>query len=138
MDVEHAQADATVNLAVPTIEPTVAVLPRPHLEACLLLVLCEQPRHGYELMGEVARLGARAGDSATLYRALRRMEAEGLVRSRWETAARGPARRTYEVTELGEEWLRTAVLTLRHALSQLGALLGRYERSRGSSAEAVA
>lgn len=135
---DRARAEALVDLAVPTIDAKAAVLPRPHLEACLLLALLEHPRHGYELSGEVVQLGARAGDSATLYRALRRMEAEGLVRSRWETATKGPARRTYEVTELGEEWLRGAIVTLHHAFSQLGAVLDRYERFRGSSAEAVA
>jgi DNA-binding PadR family transcriptional regulator len=51
--------------------------------------------------------------SGTVYPALRRLENEGLITSRWEAAeaaleADRPARRYYEVTKFGEEWLREA------------------------------
>jgi PadR family transcriptional regulator, regulatory protein PadR len=41
----------------------------------------------------------------TLYRTLRQMEKEGLCKSDWGTPEGGPARRTYSVTEAGEECL---------------------------------
>jgi DNA-binding PadR family transcriptional regulator len=48
--------------------------------------------------------------SGTVYPALRRLEDEGLVRSRWERAALAhdegrPPRRYYEISASGERWL---------------------------------
>ena len=49
----------------------------------------------------------------TVYPILRRLEDEGLVRSRWEKASVAqregrPPRRYYEVQEAGERWLEAA------------------------------
>jgi DNA-binding PadR family transcriptional regulator len=51
--------------------------------------------------------------SGTVYPALRRLEDEGLVRSRWERAALAhdegrPPRRYYEISAAGERWLKEA------------------------------
>jgi DNA-binding PadR family transcriptional regulator len=51
--------------------------------------------------------------SGTVYPALRRLEDEGCVRSRWERAALAhdegrPPRRYYEITGSGERWLVSA------------------------------
>lgn len=51
--------------------------------------------------------------SGTVYPALRRLEDEGLVRSRWERASLAhdqgrPPRRYYEISASGERWLKEA------------------------------
>lgn len=52
--------------------------------------------------------------SGTVYPALRRLEKEGLIDSRWEaedataTARDRPPRRYYTMTSFGEEWLAEA------------------------------
>jgi poly-beta-hydroxybutyrate-responsive repressor len=65
----------------------------------------EEPSHGYELMDRLDEFGFEQINSGTLYRTLRQMEKEGLCKSDWETPEGGPARRTYSVTEAGEEYL---------------------------------
>lgn len=100
---------------------------------CILLLLVEQPSHGYGLLERLKGLMPSWELSAgNLYRDLRKLEVDGLVFrltrgggvqisksppgpgatvSVWEASqTRGPARRVYEVTQAGqdslEEWVR--------------------------------
>ena len=87
-------------------EQKIEVRPRSWLTPVALVLLREESSYGYELMQRLAEFGfdeeIRAG---TLYRALRRMEHEGLCKSEWDTSGDGPARRMYSVTEAGEACL---------------------------------
>ena len=109
-----------------------------YVEACLMLALGERPAYGYELKGELDRLGLESLDRGRIYRALRGMEAQGLVVSHWETASRGPARRTYDLTSRGQDRLRGQVLAVRRQRRQLSRFLARYERTRPAQSGAVA
>jgi PadR family transcriptional regulator PadR len=103
-------------------------LPRNYLRTCLLLLLAEGTSHGYELLDQVVRLGLDRVEPGGLYRCLRSMEQEGLVRSKWEPSTSGPARRTYELTEDGTEWLHLIAGSLDDAARWLNAYRGRYQR----------
>ena len=81
--------------AVRSSEDVPSGLPRNYLRPCLLLLLAEGTSHGYELLDQVGALGLDRVDPGGLYRCLRSMEQEGLVRSEWAPSAAGPARRTY-------------------------------------------
>jgi DNA-binding PadR family transcriptional regulator len=65
--------------------------------------------HGYAIVGELAQLGITTGsvDVGQVYRTLRDLEEAGQVRSVWVTGT-GPARRDYELTDVGsaalDEW----------------------------------
>jgi DNA-binding PadR family transcriptional regulator len=110
-----------------------------YVEACLMLALGERPAYGYELKSDLEELGLPSVERGRIYRALRSMEAAGLVVSHWETASRGPARRTYELTSLGHERLGAQVLAVRRQRRQLSRFLSRYERVRPTAAsDAVA
>jgi DNA-binding PadR family transcriptional regulator len=61
-----------------------------------------------------------------LYRALRRLEEEGLVRSQWDAEAPGPARRVYELTDAGRELLGQWVDALRRARDRIDRFLIRH------------
>ncbi len=54
-------------------------LPRNYLRACLLLLIGEQPAHGYDLHEQISQVGLANVDPGGLYRALRVMEQDGLV-----------------------------------------------------------
>lgn len=101
-------------------------LPRSFLRPCLLLLLAETPSHGYDLLEKLAELGLPTADPGGLYRVLRSLEREGLVSSRWETSAAGPARRTYEVTDEGQEWLHAWAGALSEGRRIVGIFLRRY------------
>ncbi len=71
----------------------------------ILLCLREWNSYGYELMERAATFGFEAMNPGTLYRTLRQMEKEGIVKSTWETSKGGPARRMYSITDAGEAYL---------------------------------
>ncbi len=103
-------------------------LPRNYLRPCLLLLLAEGTSHGYELLDQVSALGLDRVDPGGLYRCLRAMDEEGLVRSAWEPSASGPARRTYELTEDGREWLHVVAGSLEEVARALSTYRRRYQR----------
>jgi PadR family transcriptional regulator PadR len=73
-----------------------------------LLLLYERPMYVFEMGQELDTIsqGTITADEKSLYRALRRFEAMGLVQSSWQPSDVGPRRRYYQLTELGTELLR--------------------------------
>ena len=99
------------------------------VEPALLLLLAERPTHGYELIEPVSELLPEERiDMGNLYRVLRGLEEDGLVRSEWDAAEPGPARRRYELTPQGRELLRAWVKALQETQSVVSRFLRRYER----------
>lgn len=101
-------------------------LPRNFLRPCALLLLAESPNHGYELLAQLGELGLGSTDPGGLYRLLRGMERDGLVESTWKTSETGPARRRYEITEDGVEWLHAWSGALAESRRFVGLFLDRY------------
>ncbi len=101
-------------------------LPKSFLRPCLLLLLREQPAHGYELLERLRPLGFAGDDPGGLYRALRALESDGLVHSAWEPSRSGPDRRIYELTRAGMEELHRRSKSLVRARSTLDVFLSRY------------
>ena len=70
----------------------------------LLHLLADRPMYGFEL-AERLRAGTRgllATKEGTLYPALHRLEADGLVASFWQASPAGPRRRYYRLTPAGQ------------------------------------
>jgi PadR family transcriptional regulator PadR len=104
-----------------------SALPKNFIRPCLLLLLREHPAHGYDLLERLRAFGFSRNDPGRLYRALRGLEDDGLVRSVWEKSQSGPDRRIYEITRAGMEALHAEVASLTAVSKVLGAFLGRYE-----------
>jgi poly-beta-hydroxybutyrate-responsive repressor len=102
--------------------------PRNFLQPCLLLLLRERPDHGYELAARLRPMHDGEGDAGGVYRALRGMEKQGLVRSEWHTSDVGPAKRTYFVTPNGVSFLDELADTLSRTHEALHVFLDRYAR----------
>jgi len=101
---------------------------RGFIQPRLLLLLLQKPSHGYELMERLSQGEEMPGaDPGLLYRTLRQMEDDGLVRSTWDTEGKGPARRQYEVTPEGVEYLHTWAVNIRHTRERLDRFLAEYE-----------
>jgi DNA-binding PadR family transcriptional regulator len=82
----------------------------------VLTALAEGPQHGYGIITDVERISGgrvklRAG---TLYAALDRVVAEGLVEADREEVVNGRLRRYYRLTPLGGDRLAVEVERLRH------------------------
>jgi len=107
---------------------------RGHLESLVLAVLERGPAHGLE----VIRRLATAGDGklklkeGTLYPALYRMEANGLVEAEWEDSTqgrqgesrRGPRRRIYRLTTKGKRQLARGREEFVQFVQVIGGILG--------------
>jgi PadR family transcriptional regulator len=102
-------------------------LPKNFLRPCLLLLLREDPAHGYDLLERVQSLGFDGSDPGGLYRALRALEKEKLVRSVWEPSESGPDRRIYEITRAGMQELHRNAKAIAAGQKTVAAFLSRYE-----------
>jgi PadR family transcriptional regulator PadR len=110
-------------------DPAALSLPRNYLRPCLLLLLAEGTGHGYELLEQVHRLGLAKADPAGVYRCLRAMDEEGLVRSHWQPSMSGPARRTYAITDEGTARLAAVYADLGETVRVLEYFLSRCART---------
>ncbi|WP_243543915.1 helix-turn-helix transcriptional regulator [Pseudodesulfovibrio tunisiensis] len=81
--------------------------PQRYMQPSLLMVLRDGPSYGYELIQRIAEFGFLRGDAppGMVYRHLRQMDEDGLVRSEWDAEGDGPAKRVYSVTAEGLEVL---------------------------------
>ncbi|MBN1433694.1 helix-turn-helix transcriptional regulator [Candidatus Fermentibacterales bacterium] len=107
------------------------------LEPVLLLLLGKGETHGYQLAEGIGEFGLQelsSFDMSTIYRVLRSMEDQGLVRSRWDTETPGPARRLYTITESGSAALDAWAADLRTTRNLLDSFLERLDgEGAGSS-----
>ena len=89
------------------------------VQMAILATLTDQERYGLDIVRTLKAKGQPIS-LATLYTGLMRMEADGLVTSRWgdeESAVRqGARRRYYEITGLGERALRQATTVVLRVL----------------------
>jgi DNA-binding PadR family transcriptional regulator len=95
-------------------------------EPALLLLLREQPAHGYELLERLPELiGDQPIEMGNLYRLLRALEEDGVVTSEW-----GDGKRTYAITDAGRRLLDEWVEALRRARDRTDTFIRRYEERR--------
>jgi len=97
------------------------------MRPCLLMLIMEgEAQHGYELHDGLIGMGLDLGDDmARVYRALRRLEEQGLLTSEWDTSGSGPARRLYHITEDGRRFLEEWQHDLETTRKQLAELSSR-------------
>jgi PadR family transcriptional regulator, regulatory protein PadR len=81
-------------------------LPKSWLIPAVLMLLRDLSSYGYDLMKALTAFGFALMNPGPLYRMLRQMEKDGLVRSSWDTSGQGPARRIYSITDAGEAYLK--------------------------------
>ncbi|AET69034.1 putative transcriptional regulator [Desulfosporosinus orientis DSM 765] len=98
------------------------------IQAELLLLLGQKPSHGYELIQRLndAPFMSSEVDTATIYRNLRRMDKDGLIKSHWEVSESGPGRRQYQLTSQGEATLKLWVQYLAQQKARLENFLQAY------------
>ena len=89
-------------------------LRRGALEFCVLALLREKERYGFELVRSLSAVDGLVTSEGTIYPLLTRLRKEQLVTTFWEESASGPPRRYYRLTDAGgaalaafaDEWAR--------------------------------
>ena len=100
------------------------------VEPSILYTLWKGPKHGYEIMNALPELGFVRGsaDPGAIYRTLRAMEENQFVKSHWDTSGTGPAKRTYTLTQIGQEHLSCWLDALKERRDALDGFIRRIER----------
>ncbi len=101
--------------------------PRHFIYPALLLLLAEEPRHGYRLVDAALRLGFGPFDRPSIYRALSELEADGLLRSWSASPAAGSTRHVYAVTERGHGALAAWMEVVEIERDLLTSVLKRFD-----------
>ncbi len=98
------------------------------LQPCLLLLIHihKEASYGYSLLEEISTLGITT-DASVIYRNLRGMEQEGVVKSHWDTSGPGPAKRNYIITPEGEDLLHSWVANIERNKRNLEHFLKVYK-----------
>ena len=89
-------------------------LRRGALEYCVIALLRERPRYGFDIVRELSEADGLLTSEGTIYPLLSRLRKEGLVTTTWEESDAGPPRRYYALTGDGrtaltrfvEDWAR--------------------------------
>jgi PadR family transcriptional regulator PadR len=75
------------------------------LEYCVLALLRDQPRYGFDLVRTLSDSDGLISSEGTIYPLLSRLRRDGLVTTAWQESATGPPRRYYQLTPAGHEAL---------------------------------
>jgi len=102
------------------------------LPALVLAVLSRHRLHGYGIAREVERVSddALSMREATLYPALRVLEADGLILGRWEAQEKGADRKVYTLTEAGAKEARRRTQELKDYTTLIKTVLERLNAER--------
>ncbi|MDE5414496.1 MULTISPECIES: poly-beta-hydroxybutyrate-responsive repressor [Alkalihalobacterium] len=92
----------------------------------ILLILSRMSLHGYELIQKLQAFGFQTVDQGNLYRLLRKLESENLVKSEWDTTGSGPAKRLYSITDVGRNYLQGYAKKLELYQSMLDQFFNMY------------
>ena len=88
-------------------EPALSQLRRGVLEYCVLALLREQERYGFELVRSLSAVDGLVTSEGTIYPLLTRLRKEALVSTFWQESDSGPPRRYYRLTDAGAAALTT-------------------------------
>ena len=108
-----------------------AELMRGSLDLMVLSVLMQEPQYGYSMQQKLrdATKGRVPLPAGTLYPLLHRLEAEKLIRSRWDHTT-GRRRKWYEITKSGRARLGTQAVQWRAYAECIHALLNAVPELR--------
>jgi PadR family transcriptional regulator PadR len=75
------------------------------LEYCVLALLRNQQRYGFDLVKSLAAVDGMVTSEGTIYPLLARLRKDGMVASEWQESPSGPPRRYYRLTPKGKRAL---------------------------------
>jgi PadR family transcriptional regulator PadR len=61
--------------------------------------------HGYAVVKELLALGPLVAGENTIYPLVRRLESDGMLKSRWVESESGPPRKYYRLSDAGSQFL---------------------------------
>jgi PadR family transcriptional regulator PadR len=90
-------------------EALLAQMRRGVLQYCVLALLADEERYGFDLVRALGEVEGMVTSEGTIYPLLSRLRRDGLVASTWRESTQGPPRRYYRATAAGRTALDTFV-----------------------------
>jgi PadR family transcriptional regulator, regulatory protein PadR len=91
----------TLQYMVARQDALLAQMRRGTLQYCVLSLLAEEERYGFDLVRGLAEMDGMVTSEGTIYPLLSRLRRDGLVESTWQESPSGPPRRYYRLTQAG-------------------------------------
>jgi PadR family transcriptional regulator PadR len=104
-------------------DAAISQLRRGVLEFCVLALLRDAERYGFELVRALGEADGLVTSEGTLYPLLGRLRREGVVETTWRESVEGPPRRYYRLTPHGEALLDAFVVEWERFRDSVDALL---------------
>src|SRR5215208_4193262 len=86
---------------VPGQDALLAQMRRGTLQYCVLALLADEERYGFDLVKALAEVDGMVTSEGTIYPLLSRLRRDGLVESTWQESPTGPPRKYYRLTDSG-------------------------------------
>jgi len=92
-------------MVAPRQDALLAQMRRGTLQYCVLALLADEERYGFDLVRALAEVDGMVTSEGTIYPLLSRLRRDGLVETNWQESPSGPPRRYYRLTETGRDSL---------------------------------
>lgn len=102
----------------------VAQMRRGTLEFCVLALLKDEERYGFDLVRALGSADGMVTSEGTIYPLLTRLRKDGLVTTTWEESPSGPPRRYYRITPRGRAALTDFTIEWRRFRDAVDRLMG--------------
>lgn len=103
------------------------------LDACMLALIVERDRYGYEIAAKMREVGLDFVRDGTIYPLLSRLERRGHLTSYIAPSVRGgPKRRYYRITPAGRHELHNATATWDYVSRGVNGVLGIIDQPGGN------
>ena len=110
----------------------IAQLRKGMLELCMLALLANEERYGYQIAQGLTESGALAVSEGTIYPLLSRLQREGLVEARWRESPAGPPRKYYHLTLAGRQAFKSQASTWENITRAVDAILEEARNGRSA------
>ena len=94
------------------------------IEYCVLALLRDEARYGFELTRSLAEADGLVTSEGTVYPLLSRLRHDGLVETFWEESPQGPPRRYYQLSPEGRRSLESFTVQWRRFRDAVDELIG--------------
>src|SRR4051812_36387603 len=100
-------------------------LRRGALEHCVLALLAERERYGFDIVRTLGSIDGMVTGEGTLYPLLARLKKDGSVTTTWRESDAGPPRKYYAITDEGRRALRDFVAEWRRFRDAVDEILSK-------------
>jgi len=107
----------------------VAQMRRGVLPYCVLAMLREKERYGFELVQTLGGIDGMVTGEGTIYPLLARLRRQGLVVTSWQVSAVGPPRKYYRLAAAGQEALAEFTGSWRRLRDSVDDLLANVDQN---------